>query len=62
MTITRAVAHLVKQGYHAWLHALGLAPGPDAARMFADTMTDDGQHTYESLRRSEVEKVLRDES
>lgn len=62
MTITRAIAHLVKQGYHAWLHSLGLAPGPDAARMFADTMTDGGQHTYESLRRAEVEKVLQDES
>lgn len=61
MTITAALAHLVRQGYRAWLNDRELSPGPDAAHLFAELMTDGGRRRYESLRQEEVEHVLRDE-
>lgn len=60
MNVPPGVVHLARQGYRAWLHDGGRSPGPESARRFAETMTDHGRHTYESLRQAELEEVLRD--
>jgi hypothetical protein len=60
MTIPLATAHLVRQGYRAWLHECGLEPDEKAAELFARLMTDNGRQRYESLRRDEVERALRE--
>jgi hypothetical protein len=61
MTITVALAHLVRQGYQAWLRDRELHPGPDAAHLFAELMTDADRRAYEGLRQEEVERVLHSE-
>jgi hypothetical protein len=60
MTIPLATAHLVRQGYRAWLHECSLEPDDKAAELFAQLMTDNDRQRYESLRRDEVERVIKE--